>query len=37
MAAASGDAVPGEAPVGALVEGARAHFARWWPVLDLGS
>jgi acetoin utilization deacetylase AcuC-like enzyme len=33
MVAASGDAVPGEAPVGALVEGARSHFERWWPVL----
>jgi acetoin utilization deacetylase AcuC-like enzyme len=34
MAAASGDETPDTAPPGPLVEHARAHFARWWPVLS---
>jgi len=33
LEAASGDARPGDVPRGLLVERARSHFARWWPVL----
>ena len=33
MEAAAGGEPPPEAPRGALVDRARPHFARWWPVL----
>jgi hypothetical protein len=34
MDAATGGAVAAEAPCGPLADRARAHFARWWPVLS---
>jgi acetoin utilization deacetylase AcuC-like enzyme len=34
MDAATGGAVASEAPCGPLADRARAHFARWWPVLS---
>ena len=32
MAAAAGDGAPPEGPTGALVERARSHYGRWWPL-----
>jgi acetoin utilization deacetylase AcuC-like enzyme len=32
MAAASGHELPDEVPAGPLVERARSHFGRWWPL-----